>query len=112
MNNQQTSLGQVDIKSFLADEESLIRSAHFDGAGGSEIVQRRTALIDRVLKALYHPLAASGPLPVLLAVGGYGRGELNPHSDIDIMFLCRDEREREQAPRMLYELWDAGLDIG
>jgi len=102
----------VDIRSFLADEESLIRSAHFDGAGGSEIVQRRTALIDRVLKTLYQPLAASGPLPVLLATGGYGRGELNPYSDIDIMFLCRDEREREQAPRLLYELWDAGLDIG
>jgi [protein-PII] uridylyltransferase len=104
--------GDTPIKTFLAEEESLIRSAHFDGAGGSEIVQRRTALIDRVLKALYQPLAASGPLPVLLATGGYGRGELNPFSDIDIMFLCRDEREREQAPRMLYALWDAGLDIG
>lgn len=112
LNDQRTSLGQADIKSFLADEEALIRSAHFDGAGGSEIVQRRTALIDRVLKSLYQPLAATGPMPVLLAIGGYGRGELNPFSDIDIMFLCRDEREREQAPRLLYALWDAGLDIG
>jgi [protein-PII] uridylyltransferase len=51
-------------------------------------------------------------MPALLAVGGYGRAELNPHSDIDIMFLCRDERERERAPDMLYALWDAGLDIG
>ena len=51
-------------------------------------------------------------MPVLIAVGGYGRGELNPYSDIDILFLCRNEGEREQAPRMLYALWDAGLDIG
>jgi [protein-PII] uridylyltransferase len=100
------------IKTFLADEESLIRSAHFDGAGGNEIVQRRTALIDRTLRAVYLPLMETGSMPVLLAIGGYGRGELNPYSDIDIMFLCRDEREREQAPRMLYALWDAGLDIG
>jgi [protein-PII] uridylyltransferase len=112
LNDQRTSLEQVDIRSFLADEESLIRSAHFGGASGSEIVQRRTALIDRVLKSLYQPLAESGPMPMLLATGGYGRGELNPYSDIDIMFLCRDERDREQAPRMLYALWDAGLDIG
>ena len=51
-------------------------------------------------------------MPVLIAVGGYGRGELNPYSDIDILFLCRNEEEREQAPRILYALWDAGLDIG
>jgi len=101
-----------DIKAFLTEEEALIRSAHFGGAGGNEVVQRRTALIDRTLKAIYLPLTLSAPMPVLIAVGGYGRGELNPFSDIDILFLCRDEREREQAPRMLYALWDAGLDIG
>ncbi len=100
-----------DIKAFLTEEESLIRSAHFGGAGGNEVVQRRTALIDRALRAIYLPLTASTPMPVLIAVGGYGRGELNPFSDIDILFLCRDEAEREQAPRMLYALWDAGLDI-
>lgn len=101
-----------DIKSFLKEEEALIRSAHFRGAGGGEVVQRRTALIDRTLKAIYHSLVETASLPVLIAVGGYGRGELNPFSDIDILFLCRDEREREQTPRMLYALWDAGLDIG
>jgi len=100
------------VKSFLQEEEAFIRSAHFSGAGGGEIVQRRTALFDRALKAIYHALSESGPLPVLIAVGGYGRGELNPHSDIDILFLCRSEQEREHTPRMLYALWDAGLDIG
>jgi [protein-PII] uridylyltransferase len=51
-------------------------------------------------------------MPALLAIGGYGRGELNPHSDIDIMFLCRDEEDRKRSPELLYQLWDAGLDIG
>jgi len=103
--------GNTPIKSFLAEEESLIRDAHFSGAGGNEVVQRRTALIDRTLKALYEPLLSTGGMPVLVAIGGYGRGELNPFSDIDILFLCRDERDRERAPSMLYALWDAGLDI-
>jgi [protein-PII] uridylyltransferase len=51
-------------------------------------------------------------MPAVVAIGGYGRGELNPRSDIDIMFLCRDETDRRRAPDMLYALWDAGLDIG
>lgn len=90
----------------------MIREAHFAGAAGSEIVQRRTALIDRILRDGYSSLEATGPMPALIAVGGYGRGELNPHSDIDIMFLCRDESDRARAPELLYSLWDAGLDIG
>jgi [protein-PII] uridylyltransferase len=101
-----------DIKSFLADEGAIIRTAHFAGASGSDVVQRRTALIDRVLGKIYADQNKNGALPGLLAIGGYGRGELNPHSDIDIMFLCRDDADRQRAPLVLYQLWDAGLDVG
>lgn len=100
------------IRKFLLEEETVIRDAHFSGAGGSEVVQRRTALIDRLLRELHGGLTSAGRMPALLAVGGYGRGELNPHSDIDILFLCRDEADRQRTPEMLYALWDAGLDIG
>jgi [protein-PII] uridylyltransferase len=100
------------IKAMLEEEVTVIRAAHFSGAGGSEIVQRRTSLIDRTLRELYSRLSSSGPMPSLIAIGGYGRGELNPRSDIDIMLLCRDERERERSPELLYLLWDAGLDVG
>jgi len=112
LNHNLSSVPEKNIKSFLVEEERLIKSTHFNGAGGNEVVQRRTALIDKTLKALYLSLKSSGSMPALIAIGGYGRGELNPYSDIDILFLCRDESEREQAPRMLYALWDAGLDIG
>ncbi len=96
----------------LEEEVAVIRAAHFAGAGGSEIVQRRTALIDRTLRELHAELSSSGPMPTLVAIGGYGRGELNPRSDIDIMFLYREEAERERSPELLYLLWDAGLDVG
>ncbi len=96
----------------LEEEEAVIRASHFAGAGGSEIVQRRTGLIDRTLRDLYAGLLSSGPMPTLVAIGGYGRGELNPRSDIDIMFLCRNEAERGRSPELLYLLWDAGLDVG
>lgn len=111
--DQQSSTTRAgDIRALLEEEEAAIRNAHFAGAGGSEVVQRRTALIDRTLREAYTLLAAVGPMPALLAVGGYGRGELNPYSDIDIMFLCRDDTDRWRAPKLLYQLWDAGLDVG
>jgi [protein-PII] uridylyltransferase len=100
------------IKALLDEEGARIREAHFSGSGGSEVVQRRTSLIDRTLREEYARLAATGRMPALLAIGGYGRGEMNPHSDIDIMFLCRDEEDRKRSPDLLYRLWDAGLDIG
>ncbi len=101
-----------DLKTYLAELNDNIRAAHFSGATGSEVVQRRTALIDRTLRDLHGQLSANGSMPSVVAVGGYGRGELNPYSDIDIMFLCRDDRERQRAPDLLYVLWDAGLDVG
>ena len=98
------------IKALLDEEEAVIRAAHFSGANGSEVVQRRTGLIDRMLR-LAHGRLPSSPRPALLAIGGYGRGELNPHSDIDIMFLCRGDADRQCSTELLYVLWDAGLDI-
>ncbi len=101
-----------NIKALLDEEGAVIRQAHFSGTGGNEVVQRRTTLIDRTLREIHDDLELSAPMPALVAIGGYGRGELNPFSDIDIMFLCRDETDRQRSPEMLYLLWDAGLDVG
>ena len=111
--NQKTtiSLSSV-IKAQLEEESAEIRHAHFSGASGNEVVQRRTGLIDRLLRDVHANLSSSRRMPSLIAIGGYGRGELNPYSDIDLLFLCRDEEDRNRAPEMLYMLWDAGLDIG
>ncbi len=100
------------IKNMLEEENEVIMAAHFAGAGGSEIVQRRTSLIDRTLREAHAGLSAVGTMPALVAIGGYGRGELNPRSDIDIMLLCKDEADRKRSPELLYILWDAGLDVG
>ncbi len=106
------SIHAGNIKTMLEEEGAIIRSAHFSGAGGSEVVRRRTELIDRTLRNSYDRLTGAGAMPALLATGGYGRGELNPYSDIDIMFLCRDEKDRQRSLELLYILWDAGMDVG
>src|SRR5271169_2809099 len=111
--NQKTTISLSNmIKAQLEEESAEIRHAHFAGAGGNEVVQRRTGLIDRLLRDAHTHLSFTVRMPSLIAIGGYGRGELNPHSDIDILFLCRDEDDRNRTPELLYVLWDAGLDIG
>ena len=83
------------FKQLLKDEKEKIKSWHRSGAGGREIIQAHTSLVDEVIR---HVLLSMTQLEVyaeanvlddfaLIAVGGYGRGELNPLSDIDLLFL-------------------------
>jgi len=115
-------------KGFLKLETHRLKMAHRAGAGGLEICQGRAAVLDVLLRYLWDT-AKSGlseqaqkefPPLALVAIGGYGRAELNPHSDIDFMFL----HERQVAVRralphlsklidgLLYPVWDIGLKVG
>src|SRR5919204_2071572 len=81
-------------KKFLKVEEHRLRLKHQAGGGGREICTRRAELIDVLLQYVFGAAAASAlgngepkAQLALLALGGYGRGELNPFSDIDVMLL-------------------------
>lgn len=72
------------------------------------------AIVDRSLEALLrlHPLPAKA---ALLAVGGYGRGELYPYSDVDLLILLEHpatDEEAQQISTLLSALWDLGLEPG
>ncbi len=98
-----------------------IRKLHLAGADGAEVVYRITAWTDAVLTVLFEfahhltGLQAGEARCALLAIGGYGRGELNPYSDLDVMFLTRNEIDpssRNLSENCLYLMWDLNLDIG
>ena len=82
-------------KIFLRLESGLIRMHHDAGEPGLKIVQARAAMIDVMLARLfdyaleaYRRARGELPSPVcLIALGGYGRHELSPQSDVDVMFL-------------------------
>ena len=110
------------IKEFLAQQEELIKIAHYAGGTGREILTLRTELIDSVIQCLYRLLAeetgSKGYHPDFLSVlsaGGYGRRELHPYSDIDIIFLHRGKANKtieDFTTRFLHYLWDIGFDLG
>ncbi len=86
-----------------------------EGEAMQEVFARRTAHVDAVLIALWHAFGLHESPAALLAVGGYGRGELFPHSDIDILVLLEDGEEEAlaaQVERFISSLWDLGLELG
>lgn len=88
------------VRGFITEERGRIEGAHREGAKGREIVARLTDLADVVIQVLFREaeLACGGPKAgdegccALVALGGYGRRELNPASDVDLMLLF-PERE-------------------
>ncbi|HEX8554699.1 MAG TPA: [protein-PII] uridylyltransferase, partial [Sphingomonas sp.] len=106
--------GRDEVARRLADRPSR----------GLEAANAQAELIDHLLGVLFtfttqrlYPLPnpTAGERVAVMAVGGYGRGEMAPHSDVDIAFLTpgRQTPYAEQViESMLYALWDLGLKIG
>lgn len=115
-------------KTFLRLESAMIRMRHDAGAPGNEVARARADMIDVMLAQLfdyalqsYTRTKGEPPSPVaLVALGGYGRAELCPLSDIDIMFLYSAKVKLQVMKpllehltnEILYVLWDCGLKVG
>ncbi len=87
----------------------------YAGRAATELVYARASLIDALLtRAWTLFLPGDSEDIALIAVGGYGRGELHPGSDIDVLILLQDSDEpyREGVSAFLTFLWDIGLEIG
>src|SRR5215468_5422019 len=112
-------------KKFLKVEEHRLRLRHQAGGIVREICAGRAELVDVLLRYVFgaaSSAAARGngardvPL-ALIALGGYGRGELNPFSDVDVMLLHQQRAEvsphlEEMVNQILYLLWDSGFKVG
>src|ERR1700687_2510639 len=109
-------------KKFLKLEEHRLRLKHQAGGGGREICARRGELVDVILRHVFTAATSAVGQPTtslaLIALGGYGRGELNPFSDVDVMLLHGDATGKvspyveEMAEQILYLLWDIGFKVG
>ena len=102
-------------RAFLEEGQARLDQA-FDQVPIAELVHGRARLVDRVLVAAWSLFELDGFQDVaLVAVGGYGRGELHPHSDVDLMVLFRATPARDACSALegfVAFLWDIGLEIG
>ena len=104
------------IRKYLCESQSHINDYFTAGGDVSTAIRKRAWLVDQVLAYLWCQASLSPSDNIaLLAVGGYGRAELHPHSDVDILLLLRDNEDEsfnEGLERFLTKLWDIGLQIG
>ncbi len=115
----------MDIQgSALVERREMIQQRLLDGASGAEAMEALTELVDGLIIGRYRnglrqlgeaaEIAASQAC-CLVALGGYGRRELAPHSDIDLMVLFKPDA-KELIPDLvkivLHPLWDAGFQVG
>ncbi len=116
------------IKSFIVSEDEIIMGLHDSGLSGLTIAGFRASLIDLLLQTAFRAEMekltsneeAEVPVLSLAAVGGYGRAQLNPGSDLDILFLlpkpansyAEDSTTSVVIQNILYLLWDTGFKVG
>ncbi len=98
--------------SALREQLAALDKAYSSGHHGRWSAARRSGLVDECLRTVFRESGAP-PDVALCAVGGYGRGELAPRSDVDLLLLHDGRGDmRALAERILYPLWDAGLTLG
>src|SRR6266496_4281782 len=110
------------LRQHRSQNVDFLRAAHLGGASGQQSVQAYAAFMDGFLGTLYRLAVddarreglTATPL-VLVALGGYGRGELHPLSDLDLMVIYDGEMGpyvQRTTQGLLYALWDLGLQVG
>ncbi len=120
VSDAEESLGKT-YQGFLRRENARIKEAHGSGYRGLEVAAWRSAMVDVVIRDHYAVTSEQlgEPPYTLMASGGYGRGLLNPGSDIDLQFLLHEHlggksetevKKRIQSLRTL--LFDAGFKVG
>ncbi|WP_018415491.1 [protein-PII] uridylyltransferase [Teredinibacter turnerae] len=102
------------FKSAIAGIDSHFESRFHEGDDIHRLVQERATFVDLLLHYAWHQYAWDDDV-ALIAVGGYGRKELHPKSDIDILILLDDKAQKKYNDNLqlfVTFLWDIGLEIG
>jgi [protein-PII] uridylyltransferase len=101
----------ASLREQVAAERAALRAGYLAKPDPGALLKAHTQLVDRTVKSV----PGLPPGAALVATGGYGRGEMYPSSDIDLLVLLAREpgpAERESLERLIGTFWDIGLEIG
>ncbi|MDX1554909.1 MAG: [protein-PII] uridylyltransferase [Xanthomonadales bacterium] len=105
------------IKRELTRADQQLAERFWQGDDVVELVRARAWAVEQLILLAWQACVIGGPgdrngEPCLVAVGGFGRGELHPHSDVDLLILVANAHEDESVERFVRLLWDAGFYLG
>ncbi|MDF1579065.1 MAG: nucleotidyltransferase domain-containing protein, partial [Desulfobulbales bacterium] len=104
------------LKHELWAARGTLRELWEEGVSGRQLLEKHSEAVDTFLEDRFAELTEGGGEITLVALGGYGRGELFPYSDIDLLLLhsrwVRGGVLEKTVESILYPLWDAGLEVG
>jgi len=110
------ALTREQLKAALEQFQHALSLAFDAGSDVESLIDTRTLFIDRLLRRLWRFFGFDTLSDMaLVAVGGYGRGELHPLSDIDILILSRqplDEAAAQRTSELITLMWDLRLEVG
>ena len=104
-----------DLREQYTREMALVRQTCERTGDGTAAIRRRSAVVDRILIEMWRRAFAGQPVQnaALLALGGYGRKDLFPYSDIDVMFTFADDKaevaSKDAVRTIIQGMWDIGL---
>ena len=115
--NEQTNNQLIQtLKSTLAVADECLTKKFHAGKDVNQLVKARAWVVDQLVLYAWESLIPSDEDVSLVAVGGFGRGELHPHSDVDLLILLKQsppsEALRSAIEAFVTLLWDAGFYLG
>src|SRR5689334_5008495 len=110
-------LSSSEVRERYEEGTSALRKSFEASGDGAAAVHGRSTLVDEVIRLCYERLIKEGSVPpdcvAIVALGGYGRCTLFPHSDVDLLFLFRDAKQeasyKDQLSRVYLDLWDSKI---
>jgi [protein-PII] uridylyltransferase len=108
------ALSSSDI-CLLSQSFNVWLQEQFSFEESADLIAARAGFVDNVLTKLWSQHQLDEYQISLIAVGGYGRGELHPHSDVDLLLLTQSKVDvvlEEKISAFITQLWDVKLDIG
>ena len=101
-------------RSNLKTQQNALETSFFQHKNTAQLLKKQSLLIDKLLKEIWLQSNILAGV-ALIAVGGYGREELFPYSDIDLLILLPSQHDyvlNEQIEGLIGQLWDVGLNVG
>ena len=99
-------------KDLLKRSDSKLNQAFYQWKNISRLVKTRAWVVEQLVLELWRRNKLHQQQLSLVAVGGFGRGDLQPHSDVDLLILYDENLPADAVSEFIQNLWDLGLDVG